>query len=100
MNFQNSAIKLKCSRSGEDRFISGVWKAWKAVRTGLVRGQISVKEEFYRQPTTWNEYLTKPDGRQLGSRPWLAWGTLAAGYGQSLATWMTFEQSPRHVQDD
>ncbi len=96
----NSAIKLKCSRSGEDRFISGVWKAWKAVRTGLVRGQIRVKEEFYRQPATWNEYLTKPDGRQLGSRPWLAWGTLAAGYGQSLASWMTFEQSPRHVQDD
>ena len=72
-------VKLKKTHKWEERFINGIWSAWKFIRRGVIRRPRKCGAEISRQPLTWNKLF-------IG----LAWGQMADGPGQSFGSWQDF----------
>ena len=91
-------LKFKKTYRWDGGFINGIWIAWKSIRRGLIRRPPECGVELSRQPLTWNKLFVGNDGCLLGERPWLAWGQMADGPGQSFGSWLDFVSYSRETQ--
>ena len=86
----NKTLNIRQSKSWENNFITGIWRAWSQIRLGLRLEELASNEELQRQPITWNPRFIMASGHMLGAHTGLAWGPLTDGPGKSLGNWQGF----------